>query len=356
MMMRLRWWVALVGVVWLVGLVQAQVPTLTIVTYDSFAISEAVQAQFEAEAGVQLEILRLADAGAMVNQAILTMDNPLGDVLYGVDNTFLSRALEAGLFAPYASPLLESVPTEFQLDAEQMRVTPVAFGDVCINYDVTYFLENNLPLPETLRDLTDPMYAGLLAVQNPAIASSGLAFLLATIAEFGEGDAESTEPQYTYLDFWAELVANDVRVSSTWVEAYYGDFSATGAGDRPLVVSYASSPPAEVIFATEPIDIAPTWALVGDGMCFRQIEFAGILNGTDQMEAAQRFIDFTLSLSFQEDLPLQMFVYPVNEAAELPEVFVRYSPVPRNPVSLPVELIEEKRESWIQAWTEIVLR
>jgi thiamine transport system substrate-binding protein len=325
--------------------------TLTVITYDSFAMSEDVQAAFEEETGIALEVLRLSDAGAMVNQAILTKDNPLGDVLYGVDNTFLSRALDNDLFIPYTSPGLENVPEQFQADTEENRVTPVTFGDVCINYDVAYFAENDLAIPDSLQALTDPVYEGLLVVQNPAASSPGLAFLLATVAVFGEED------DYTYLDYWADLVENDVLVTEGWTEAYYGQFSAGSEdGIRPMVVSYASSPPVEVLFAEEELDEAPTGAITADLTCFRQIEFAGILDGTDNEAAAQQFIDFLLTTTFQEDLPLQMFVFPVNENAELPEIFTEYVSIPEEPVIMAYDEIDANRESWIQAWTETVLR
>jgi len=342
---------ALLLLFWSFSVAAQEDETITLVTYDSFAISEEVQTLFEEETGITLEILRLADAGVMVNQAILSRNNPLGDVLYGVDNTFLSRALDNDLFLPYESPLLEYVPEELQLDAEEFRVTPVTLGNVCLNYDVAYFAENELPLPESLADLTDPIYNGLLVVENPAASSPGLAFLLATIAVFGE------EGDYTYLDYWADLIENDVLVVNGWNEAYYGEFSAASEdGERPLVVSYASSPPAEIVFAEEELEEAPTGAIVADGMCFRQIEFVGILNGTEKMEAAQQLIDFMLGVDFQEDLPLQMFVFPVNVEAELPEVFVEYAAIPENPVTMDYATIGENREAWIRAWTETVLR
>jgi thiamine transport system substrate-binding protein len=325
--------------------------TLVVVTYDSFAISEDVQTTFEAETGITLEFLRISDAGAMVNQSILSSGNPLGDVMYGVDNTFLGRALDADLFVPYEAEGLENVPEEFQLDAEDFRVTPVTYGDVCLNYDVAYFEENDLTLPENLIDLTEPEYDGLLVVENPALSSPGLAFLLTTIAVFGD------EGDYTYLDYWADLRDNDLLVTPGWTEAYYGAFTAGSEdGDRPLVLSYASSPPVEVLFADPPTDEAPTGAIVADDTCFRQIEFVGILDGAEKVEAAQQFIDFTLSLAFQEDLPLQMFVFPVNEEAELPEIFVDYAAIPENPVYMDYADIDAGREEWIRAWDDTVLR
>lgn len=322
-------------------------PILKIITYDSFYISDAVIDQFEAEHDVTVEILRLADAGVLVNQSILTVGNPLGDVLYGIDNTFLSRALENDLFVPYESSLLADVPEEFQLDLGEFRVTPVQYGDVCLNYDASQFTPETAP--QSLADLADERFQGMLVVQNPASSSPGLAFLLATIAVFGE------EGDYTYRDFWSDLVANDVLAVEGWSEAYYGEFSIAG-GSRPLVVSYATSPLAEVFYNELDPENPPTGAIVADGTCFRQIEFIGILNGTQQVELAQQFIDFALSPTFQEDIPLNMWVLPVNSTAELPELFVEYATIPENPLSLDYALIEEKRDMWLQAWAEIVLR
>jgi thiamine transport system substrate-binding protein len=318
--------------------------TLTLVTHDSFDVSEEVLAAFTDGTGIEVTIAPVGDAGSTVNQAILTKDDPLGDVLFGVDNTFLSRALDEDLFVPYESSLLASVRDDVQLDPEH-RVTPVDLGDVCLNYDVAWFDEQaELEVPSDLEDLADPAYEGLLTVMNPATSSPGLAFLLATIERFGEDG---------YLDFWADLRDNDVLVTDGWSEAYYSEFS-THDGDRPLVVSYASSPPAEVFFAEEELDSAPTGVI--EDSCFRQIEFAGILRGTEHEEAAQLLIDFLIDVPFQEDLPLTMFVFPVNEDAQLPEVFEEHAVVPADPFELDPAAIGEGREGWIEDWTATVLR
>jgi thiamine transport system substrate-binding protein len=321
--------------------------TLTVMTHDSFSVSEEVVRQFEREHNVSISFLLSGDAGSTLNRAILTRENPLADVLYGVDNTFLSRALEADIFEPYTSPLLEVVPDAFELDP-QHRALPINYGDVCINYDRAYFEENDLPVPQSLQDLTSPEYRGLLVVTNPATSSPGLAFMMATIAEFGEDG---------WLDFWRDLRDNDVAVVNSWETAYYTNFSGSaGQGPQPMVVSYGSSPPAEVIFAETPLDDAPTASITAPNTCFRQVEFAGILRGTQQRELAERFIDYMLSVPFQEDVPLQMFVFPVNPEASLPPEFVEYAQIPDQPASLDPETIAANREQWIQAWDEVVLR
>lgn len=325
--------------------------SLIVVTHDSFAVSEEVLANFEAETGIRVQLLAAGDAGQMLNQSILSKNNPLGDVLFGVDNTFLSRGLDNDIFVPYESPDLENISEELLLD-EDFRVTPVDFGDVCLNYDIAYFEDNQLELPQSLEDLTQPPYKDLLVVENPATSSPGLAFMLATVAQFG------TDGDYTFLDYWADLSENGVLVVDGWTEAYYGEFSAPGRedGTRPLVVSYASSPPVEFLFSDPAPEEPVTGAIVADGMCFRQIEFVGILAGTEKVKEAQAFVDFMVSKEFQEDMPLNMFVFPVLPDAELPELFVDYAEVPENPASVDYAEIEANRDTWIQAWTEVMLR
>ncbi len=318
---------------------------LRVMTHDSFAISEEVIKTFESQHNAVVQILPSGDAGTALNKAILSKGNPIADVFYGVDNTFLSRALAQDIFEPYASPMLADIPAEFRLD-NQNRALPVDYGDVCPNYDIAFFKNKGLTPPQNLEELLKPEYKGMLVVQNPATSSPGLAFLLATIGHFGENG---------YLDYWKGLVANDVLVVNDWNSAYYNEFSAHD-GSRPLVISYSSSPPAEVIFADPPVQLAPTAVIIGSGACIRQVEFAGILTGAKNVELARQWIDFMLSPTFQEDLPLQMFVYPVNSKAVLPEQFIRFANQPAETSQVDPQDIETNRERWIAAWTEIVLR
>jgi thiamine transport system substrate-binding protein len=324
---------------------------LVLMSHDSFAISQDVIHQFESEHNVTVEFLKAGDAGEALNKACLSKGNPLADLFFGVDNTFLSRAIDCGIFEPYESPALAAIPDELRLDP-QSRLLPVDFGYVNLNYDLDWFEQQGLAPPQTLADLTRPEYRGLLVVPNPATSSPGLAFLLTTIAAFGEtGDT-------SYLDFWRALRANDLLVTDGWSEAYFSHFTvgSAGEGDRPLVVSYSTSPAADVYYSegakTQPDsgNISPT------GETFRQIEFAGVLQGAQQPELARQFIDFMLGQAFQEDLPLQMFVYPASSEAAVPDLFTQFAATPTQPAALEPAAIETNRERWIEAWTEVVLR
>ena len=319
---------------------------VVLVTHDSFAVSEEVKRAFEAESGLTLRILQAGDAGEVVTKALLTAGNPEGDVLFGVDNNLLTRALEGDVFTPYESPGLVDVDETWVLDPEH-RVTPIDHGEVCLNYDKAWFAERGIAPPSSLDDLAEPAYEGLLVVENPATSTPGLAFLLATIARYGDPG---------WQDYWRQLRANDVLVVDGWEEAYTVRFSgaAGSSGKRPIVVSYASSPPAEVIFRDPRPTEAPTGVVASS--CFRQIEFAGILRGARNEEGARELIDFMLSARFQEDIPLQMFVFPVNREAQLPPEFVEHAVVPDAPLELSPEEIEANRERWVSEWTRIVVR
>jgi thiamine transport system substrate-binding protein len=321
--------------------------TLTILTHESFALSDAVMQQFEQANNVKVQLIKQGDAGQALNRAILTQDNPEADVLFGVDNTFLSRALDANILDPYKPPALSEMPAEYQLDP-QSRLIPIDFGDVCLNIDKAYFAQKQLALPQSLADLTRPEYKNLLVVEDPAASSPGLAFMLATISALGEDK---------WLDYWKQLKANGVKVVEDWNTAYYTEFSgSSGKGPRPIVVSYASSPPAEVVFANAPIDEPPTVSIVAPKTCFRQIEFAGILKGTQNRDVAEKWIDFMLGLPYQEDLPLNQFVYPINPQAKLPDVFVKWSKIADQPANLAPDVIAKNRDRWLEAWTNTVLR
>lgn len=324
----------------------AKAAPLIVATHDSFSVSDEVLAAFQAETGIEVQFLALGDAGEALNKLILSKDAPLADVFFGVDNTFLSRAMNADIFLPYPSPLLAQIPDEFELDPEH-RLLPVDYGFINLNADRGWFAEKGLAIPATLEELALPEYKGLLVVENPASSSPGLAFLLATIAHFGEDG---------YLDYWQALRENDVLVTDGWSEAYFEHFTVGGGGDRPLVVSYTTSPPADVLYATDGRTEPASVNVNPAGGSFRQTEFAGIVAGTKQAEAARKFVDFLLDTRFQEDIPLQMFVYPVNSGAALPDLFVQFGETPDDPAQVDPAAIEANREAWIAAWTDVMIR
>lgn len=309
----------------------ADVPDeVVLLTHDSFAMDTKVIDEFEQQSGLQVTIVQNGDTGQLVNSAILSAGNPQGDALFGVDTTFLSRAQQAEVFSDYQAP---GTPQQYA----QPGVTPIDTGDVCLNYDTEYF-KGKTP-PSSPADLVKAEYKDLTVVQNPATSSPGLAFLMAT-----------TRTQPDWQQYWRDLKDNGVKVVDGWENAYYQQFSGgSGEGNRPIVVSYATSPAAEVMFAKNPDAPAPT-ANVDSG-CFQQVEFAGVLAGARNEAGAKQLVDFMLSRSFQDAVGEQMFVYPVVEGARVPKAFTE---PPSDPVVMSPEEIAAGREEWIDQWSQIM--
>ena len=322
--------------------------TLTVLTHNAFAISKGVIQAFTHETGIDVKFVQAGDGGEVVNRAILTKDHPIADVLYGVDNSLLVRAEKAGIFEPYLSPQLDTVKPQYRFDPDHL-VTPIDAGYINLVVDKAALAKAGVPQPTSLADLTEPAYKNMLVVENPATSSPGLGFMLTTVAHFGTGHPGD------WLDFWARLRNNGVQVTSGWQDAYYSAFSKYG-GDRPIVVSYSTDPAAEVIFAKTKLAHSPVASVLCDHCAWLQIEGAGILKGTRHTKAAQAFIDFMLSKRFQEDMPLNMFVYPVIRGATVPTAFQTYSPVPtsRQTATLSPAVIASGEKRWIEQWTAVV--
>ncbi|AXE88961.1 Thiamine-binding periplasmic protein precursor [Streptomyces sp. Go-475] len=324
--------------------------TVTLVSHDSWAASKDVIAAFEKQSGYKVRVLKDGDAGQAVNKAILTKDNPQGDVFFGVDNTLLSRALDNGLFQPYEAKGSERIKAAYRVDQEQHRVTPIDTGDICVNYDKKYFADHKLEPPRSFDDLVKPQYKNLLVTENASASSPGLGFLLGTAAKYGDDG---------WAGYWKRLKANGVKVVDGWEQAYNEEFSGSAGGkkakgDRPLVVSYASSPPAEVVFADPKPATAPTG--VAEGTCFRQVEYAGLLSNAKNAKGGKALLDFLVSERFQQDMPLNMFVYPVTEGAQVPPEFVKYGPQAKDPETMDPAKIADHRDQWVKSWTSLVLK
>ncbi|MCW8379153.1 thiamine ABC transporter substrate-binding protein [Streptomyces justiciae] len=322
--------------------------TVTLVSHNSWAVSKGVLAAFEKQSGYKVKVLEDGDAGQAVNKAILTKDNPQGDVFFGVDNTLLSRALDNGLFQSYEAKGADTIKSGYRVDGD--KVTPIDTGDICLNYDKAWFSEHKLQPPTSYDDLIKPAYKNLLVTENASTSSPGLGFLLGTAAKYGDDGWHA---------YWTKLKANGVKVVDGWEQAYNEEFSGSAGGkkakaDRPLVVSYASSPPAEVIYADPKPSTAPTGVV--DGTCFRQVEYAGLLSNAKNSEGGKALIDFLLTKKFQEDMPLNMFVYPVVEGAAVPAEFTKYGPAAKDPETMDPAKIADNRDDWVKSWTSLVLK
>jgi thiamine transport system substrate-binding protein len=315
---------------------------LTVITHDSFSLPDELVSQFEAQTGIDVTFIAPGNAGTIVNQLILTKESPLGDVVFGIDNTFAGRAISNGVLQPYTSPNLPTDAATTAALADNIgSLTPIDWGDVCLNADIAWYGERSLAIPATLDDLIKPEYANQLVVTNPATSSPGLAFLAATVGAKGEDG---------YLAYWQALADNGVRVSASWTDAYNVEFTAASdTGAYPLVLSYASSPMYEVGDSGESATVAIP------GACFRQVEYAGIIAGASNPLGAQLFIDWLLTAEVQSAIPDEMYMTPVSPDATLPAEWGKYVNVVTAPIWVSPALIEANRETWIEDWTEVVL-
>ena len=297
---------------------------VTLLAYDAFTPQEGLFDAFTAATGAKVKVVTGGDSGVLISKAILTAGTPEGDVLWGLDNTLLSRAQKTELLTSYE---------------------PVDTGDICVNYDKQWFGSRDIAPPTSLEDLALPAYKNLLVVQDPVASSPGLGFLLGTIAHFGVDK---------WQNYWKSLKENGVRVSPDWTSAYTIDFSgSSGKGKYPLVVSYGSSPPAEVLYAEKPIDSPPTAVI--ESTCFRQTEYVGVLRGARNPNLAAQLISYLLDVPFQESMPLSLFVFPVNKKAALPDLFTKFAVAPKNPLTLEPADIEKNRDAWLNSWRDIIL-
>ena len=304
--------------------------TLTVVTHDSFALPEDLLKKFADETGYEVTYVAPGEGTSLVNQLILTKDSPLGDVVFGIDSTLASRALREGVVVPHVADakVIDGLAAE--------GLTPVDFGDVCVNADSAWFAANDVPVPTTLDDLTAPAYKELFVVPSPTSSSPGQAFLLATIGAKGDG----------WVDYWKALEDNGVKLAAGWSDAYYTDFSgADGKGPRPLVLSYATSPA-----YTVDGDASTTEALLGT--CIRQVEYAGVLAGAQNEVGAAKFIDFLLTPEVQATIPENMYMYPALDGVALPDEWAKFAPLSDEPIAIDGAQIDTGLEDWLRTWAE----
>ena len=319
-----------------------QAKEVLLVTYDGYALPEAAAAAFTEQTGATIKVVASGDAGGMLTKALLSAGAPEGDVLFGVDNTLATRAVREDLLAPFTPDDIDVVPAAARLDGAPGKVlTPIDRGDVCINVDAAWFASKGLAPPATMADLTDPRYKGLLVVSSPVTSSPGLAFLIGTVQASGTG----------WEDYWAALRANDVRVRPSWDDAYNTDYTVSG-GDRPLVLSYASSPPAEVVFS-DGARSEPASTVMADS-CVSQVEYAGVLAGAEHPDLAEQLVSFMLTPTWQEALPLSNFVFPIVAGTTLPVEFEQWAVTPASPRTMGAAEIGAERDEWIERWRDLM--
>ncbi len=313
---------------------------VVLVTHDSFSLPDELVAAFEKDSGYQLDVRQVGDGGTLTNELVLTKDSPLGDVAFGVDNTFASRALEEGVFAPYDFEAPAGVEDHALPGDDEHALTPVDNANVCVNVDDTWFAKEGLEPPQDLDDLTDPAYRDLFVTPGAATSTPGMAFLLTTIAAYGDG----------WPDYWEDLVGNGAKITKGWEDAYNVDFTQGGGnGERPIVLSYDSSPAFTVA------DGASTTSALLD-TCFEQIEYAGVIEGAENPEGGEELVEFLVSPEVQAALPTSMYVFPVADGVKLPEEWATFAKQPTEPYAVDPAEVAANRETWLREWSDVTSR
>ncbi|EEH63268.1 ABC transporter, substrate-binding protein, thiB family [Gleimia coleocanis DSM 15436] len=318
----------------------AEAKTVTVLAYDSLEFEDDLKAEFEKETGFKLDIQQIGSGGELTNKLVLTKDNPLGDVAFGVDNISAYRAVKEGVFAEKAAEVSEAEKAQQISDAPAL--VPFNQSDVCVNADPAWFKAKNLEMPKTLDDLKDPKYKDLLVAMNPTSSSPGLAFFMATVAKYEDG----------WKDYWMALKDNGLKVTKGWSDAFGTDFSAgEGKGDRPLMVSYSSSPAYAVNEALTESAIANL-----PETCFHQVEYVGVLNGAKNVAGAEAFVKFMQKASTQEVFVANNYVHPINPDVKLPEALARFGMLSEKPFTLDPMKIDENQAQWLAEWSELIAK
>ncbi|MCK4247427.1 MAG: thiamine ABC transporter substrate-binding protein [Methanomicrobia archaeon] len=307
---------------------------LVIYTYDSFVsewgIGPKIVPLFEEAYNCKVEIKAVGDAGDVLNRAIIEKNNPRADILIGIDNNSLSKALKNDILVPYTPKTIDVVPEQFIFDPTY-HVVPFDYGYIAFVYD-----SEIITPPQTFDELLDPKYKKAIILEDPRTSSPGAAFLLWTIAIYGEN----------YLDFWEQLKPNILTITSGWDQAY-GMFTS---GEAPIVLSYATSPAYHVEYE----DITRYKAFIPKDGGYLQIEGAGIVKNCAHKELAEKFIDWMLTEDFQREIPLTQWMFPVNSNVELPASF-DYAVKPDKILYLDSEEIAENLDRWIKNWAELMI-
>jgi thiamine transport system substrate-binding protein len=312
---------------------------VVLVTHDSFVLPKQLIARFDRQSGYHLVVHASGDGGTLTNKLVLTQGDPTGDVAFGVDNTFASRALDADVFTKSDVPLPAGAQ-QYVVPGDDGRLAPIDNGNVCVNIDPGWFADRQMPPPRSLDDLVKPAYRGLLALPGATTSSTGLAFLLGTIGKYGDG----------WSDWWKKLVANDATITNGWTQAYETDFTQGGGhGKDPIVVSYDSSPAFTVPKGS---NTSTTKALLDT--CFRQVEYAGVLTGAANPKGAKEFVEYLLSPEVQKALPDAMYVFPVRRGTPLPTAWTRFAVQPQHPYAVSPAQISAHRDAWLREWSDIV--
>jgi thiamine transport system substrate-binding protein len=303
--------------------------SLTVYTYESMGwIEDSVIPEFENMYGVDVKVIKLGDGGNVLSRIKLENKNPKADVVIGLDQSLTVDAVKNDLLIPYKPINASNIENQNIIFNQDFSVTPYDYGAIAIIYDP----ERLNTTPKTFEDLTKMDKS--LIIQDPRSSSTGQAFLLWTIAAYGDD----------WKDFWKDLKSAILTVTTGWTDS----FSKFEAGEAPMMVSYAT----DGAYSYEYYKSTKYKALIPEEGGYVQIEGAGIVKGTKNEELAKRFIEFLLMDEFQREVPLNQWMFPVTNV-ELPESY-EYSLKPEKILTIESEEIADNLDKWLNEWEEIM--
>ena len=302
---------------------------LTIYTYDSF-VSEwgpgpIIEKIFEEKHNTDVEFVAVDSAATLLNKVILEGDTSKADIVLGLDMNLFDLAEQSELFTTHNINDINNL-INLPLKWESNKFVPYNYGYFSFVYN-----EANLATPPKSMDELINSTNARIVIQDPRTSTPGLGLLTWMKALYGDKAG----------DEWKKLNKKIISVTKGWTDAYYNFFMA---GEADMVLSYTTSPAAHIMFE-ERYDILATTFEEGN---YITIEFAGILNNSQNKDLANKFLNFMLSEEFQSVIPSTNIMYPVTNIKDLPEAFDKLD-VP-NFIQMDPKEINKNKEKWIDEW------
>ncbi len=328
-------------------------PVVRILTYDITGFSDEMLSTFTNQTGFEIELVKADDAGGILEQLLQTQDAPQVDLAIGLDNTYLQTALDAELLQEHSTDVsgLSSAALE---PYNGPFAVPFDRGDVCLNYDESRVDGENLSVPTSLWDLTEPEWDGLAAFPSPLTSSPGRAFMTATVDYFENDDNGTTDA----FDWWEAMAENGAIFTSGWTEAYeihysggYGEWVEGHIGDAAMTVSYCHSPGVEAYYSS---NWTKSTSLTLPRATFHQVEYAAVVAGASEIDGANAFLAYLLSEDVNRNMPENNLMQSVLVDATWPETdgYAHHTDTPELNAEITTQRIGQDMDGWLSSWQD----
>ena len=311
-------------------LAHAELPTLTVYSYNSFMSQwgpgEVIKKGFEAQCNCNLNVVTLGDGVSVLNRIRLEGDKTNADVILGLDNNLLEQAKKANLLIPHQIAKPDNLNTNWWDDS----FMPYDFGYFAFIYNIDK-VKNP---PHSLHELVDNKAGWKIIYQDPRTSTPGLGLLFWMKKVYGDNAANA----------WQQVAKNTVTVTKGWSEAY-GMFLK---GEADFVLSYNTSPVAHIMNEND----RHYQAAIFDEGHYRQVEVAGIIKYSQEVDLARQFLRYLLTPEVQRQFAEKNVMYPIIKT-DIPNAFAQINSVNRSLEFKPEE-IEKHQKAWIREWQSAI--